>query len=101
MIVNFWETLPSQRRPALREELVPLDRTIEKLYVLAKDLQLARVPDPQGLAGSSHFEEVISADETYLDRRGNCRYSDEQKRLARVNRDRSSSLVAKFPKSCR
>lgn len=33
-----------------------LDREIERLYVLPEDLKLARIPDSQGLGGSSHTE---------------------------------------------
>ena len=58
MIVNLTDTLPAQRRSALRKELELLDRTIEKLYFLPEDLSLARIPDSQGLGVSSHSEEV-------------------------------------------
>jgi uncharacterized membrane protein len=58
MIVNLMDTLPAQRHSALRKELELLDRTIEKLYVLPEDLKLARIPDPQGLGGSSHSAEL-------------------------------------------
>jgi hypothetical protein len=53
MIDNLVKTLLESRRPALREERDLLDRAIEKLYVLPEDLALARVPDSQGLRGSS------------------------------------------------
>ena len=39
--------------PALTEELDRLDRLIEKLYLLPDDLALARIPDSQGLGGST------------------------------------------------
>ena len=58
MIVNLIDTLPAQRHSALRKELELLDRTIEKLYILPEDLKLARIPDLQGLGGSSHSEEL-------------------------------------------
>jgi uncharacterized membrane protein len=58
MIMNLMDTLPVERHSALREELEILDSTIERLYVLPKDLKLARIPDPQGLGGSSHSEEL-------------------------------------------
>jgi uncharacterized membrane protein len=48
-------TLPSERRPALLDELRLLDRMIEKIYVLPEDLKRARVPDSQGLGGSPHY----------------------------------------------
>jgi len=53
MIVNLANTLPAQRHAALRLELELLDRMLEKLYVLPEDLALARIPDPQGLGGST------------------------------------------------
>jgi hypothetical protein len=31
---------------------------IEKVYILPADLELARIPDPQGLGGSSHPADV-------------------------------------------
>ena len=59
MLENLIKTLPEQRHPALRQELNLLDRTVEKAYVLADDLALARVPDSQGLGGSSGARVVI------------------------------------------
>ena len=53
MIVNLANTLPAVRHPALRQEFDLLDRMLEKLYVLPEDLALARIPDSQGLGGSS------------------------------------------------
>jgi hypothetical protein len=52
-IVNLADTLPAQRHPASHQELNLLDRMIGKLYALAEDLALARIPDSQGLGGSS------------------------------------------------
>ena len=53
MIINLANTLPAERHAALHQELDLLDRTIEKLYVLPEDLALARIPDSQGLGGST------------------------------------------------
>jgi uncharacterized membrane protein len=53
MIENLAQTLPQQRRPALLAELGLLDRALEKLYPFPEDLALARVPDLQGIGGSS------------------------------------------------
>jgi uncharacterized membrane protein len=53
MIVNLANTLPAVRHAALRQECELLDRMLEKLYVLPEDLALARIPDSQGLGGSS------------------------------------------------
>ena len=53
MIENLIATLPESRRPALRQELDLLDRTIEKLYIFPEDVALARISDTQGLGGSS------------------------------------------------
>jgi len=58
MIVNLMDVLPGQRHTALAKELELLDRAIERLYVLPEDLKLARIPDSQGLGGSSHSEEL-------------------------------------------
>jgi uncharacterized membrane protein len=57
MVVNLTDTLPAQRHAVLCKELELLDRAIEMLYVLPEDLKLARIPDSQGLGGSSHSEE--------------------------------------------
>lgn len=53
MIENLLQNLPESRLPALRQELDLLDRTVEKIYAFPEDLALARVPDRQGLGGSS------------------------------------------------
>ena len=53
VIEHLARTLPERRRPALHAELDLLDRTIVELHALAEDIALARVPDTQGLGGSS------------------------------------------------
>jgi uncharacterized membrane protein len=53
MIINLQNTLPAERHPALQQEAELLDRTIEKLYPFPEDLALARIPDTQGLGGST------------------------------------------------
>lgn len=53
MIINLANTLPAERHAALRQELDLLDRMLQKLYVLPEDLALARIPDSQGLGGST------------------------------------------------
>lgn len=53
MLENLLLVLPEARGPALREELELLDLTLERLDLLPKDLALARLPDLQGLGGSS------------------------------------------------
>ena len=53
MIINLANTLPATRQPALHQELDLLDQMLEKLYLLPEDLALARIPDSQGLGGSS------------------------------------------------
>ena len=53
MILNLANTLPLERHPALRQQLDLLDHTLKKFYVLPEDLALARVPDTQGLGGST------------------------------------------------
>ena len=57
MILTLTDVLPAQRHEVLCKELELLDRAIERLYVLPEDLKLARIPDSQGLGGSSHSEE--------------------------------------------
>jgi uncharacterized membrane protein len=52
MIENLTETLPEQRRAALREELALLDRAVGRHYQFSEDAALARIPDPQGMGGS-------------------------------------------------
>ena len=54
MIINLANVLPAVRHTALQQELDLLDRTLEKLYVLPEDLALARIPDTQGLGGSTN-----------------------------------------------
>jgi uncharacterized membrane protein len=58
MIINLQNTLPVERHPALQQEAELLDRTIEKLYPFPEDLALARIPDTQGLGGST---EILNA----------------------------------------
>ncbi len=53
MIVNLVKTLPAQRHAALHKEYDLLDRMLEKLYLFPEDLALARIPDSQGIGGSS------------------------------------------------
>jgi uncharacterized membrane protein len=53
MIENLLQTLPEVRRPALRQEMALLDRTLEKTYTFPEDLAIARIPDTQGLGGST------------------------------------------------
>ena len=53
MIINLANTLPAVRHAALHEELNLLDRMLEKHYALPEDLALARIPDSQGLGGST------------------------------------------------
>ncbi|HET6605932.1 MAG TPA: DUF2254 domain-containing protein [Rhodopila sp.] len=53
MIESLLESLPKNRRPALRRELDLLDRTLEKLHCFPEDLTLSRQADLQGLGGAS------------------------------------------------
>ena len=53
MIENLMQTLPEHRHPALREELELLDHVLKGAHPIPKDLALARIPDSQGLGGSS------------------------------------------------
>jgi uncharacterized membrane protein len=53
MLENLQRTLPEHRRAALEEQLRLLDRAIERHYHEPEELALARIPDSQGLGGSS------------------------------------------------
>ena len=53
MIVNLSNTLSPERSSGLHQELDLLDRMVEKPYVLPQHLALARIPDSQGLGGST------------------------------------------------
>ena len=53
MIENLLQTLPEHRHPALRQELELLDRALKRAHLFPEDLALVRIPDSQGLGGSS------------------------------------------------
>jgi uncharacterized membrane protein len=53
MLENLMHTLPEHRHPALAQELRLLDRAIETHFSEPEELARARVPDLQGLGGSS------------------------------------------------
>jgi uncharacterized membrane protein len=53
MVENLLCTLPEHRRAALEQQLRLLDRAIERHYQEPEELALARIPDSQGLGGSS------------------------------------------------
>jgi len=57
MIENLLYTLPEDRHPALRQEVELLDRALAREHPFPEDLALARIPDPQGLGGSSDVAE--------------------------------------------
>ncbi|MCO4880564.1 DUF2254 domain-containing protein [Paraburkholderia caribensis] len=50
---NLIQTLPEHRHDALRVELTLLDRAIALKHPIPEDLELARIPDSQGLGGSA------------------------------------------------
>lgn len=54
MIINLTNTLSAERHAALQREFDLLDRMLEKHYLLPEDLALARIPDSQGLGGSTN-----------------------------------------------
>jgi uncharacterized membrane protein len=58
MIENLIETLPKHRHAALRQELMLLDREVERWFIYAEDRALARVGDSQGLGGASGLEKL-------------------------------------------
>jgi hypothetical protein len=51
--LNLLATLSPRRHASLELERTRLDGMIETLYPLAEDRALARIPDSQGLGGSS------------------------------------------------
>jgi uncharacterized membrane protein len=53
MLDNLIASLPAHRHAALLDERRRLDLTLEPLYRLPEDLALARIPDTQGIGGSS------------------------------------------------
>jgi uncharacterized membrane protein len=53
MLDNLLATLPAHRHPPLEQEARRLALELERLYPQPDDLALARVPDSQGLGGSS------------------------------------------------
>ncbi len=60
MILDLLEALPEWRRPALRRELDLLDQGIDHMYPLADDRAMARIPDMQGLGGSSGAHALVT-----------------------------------------
>jgi uncharacterized membrane protein len=58
MIENLIETLPKRRHAALRQELMLLDREVERCFIHEEDRALARVGDSQGLGGASGRESL-------------------------------------------
>jgi uncharacterized membrane protein len=61
MLDNLVASLPPHRHPALEQEGRRLAASIEALYRLPDDLALARIPDSQGLGGSSGSRPTIVA----------------------------------------
>jgi uncharacterized membrane protein len=53
MLQDLVRALPGHCDPALQQQLALLDRAIEKAYDMPEDLALARIPDVQGLGGST------------------------------------------------
>jgi uncharacterized membrane protein len=53
ILLTLISSLPPDRHPALQRELARLDCMLEKHYELPEDLALARIPDSQGLGGST------------------------------------------------
>ena len=52
LLENVMATLPSYRHPELLAESARLDLAIKAAYPISDDLELARIPDAQGLGGS-------------------------------------------------
>jgi uncharacterized membrane protein len=58
MIENLIETLPKHRHAALQQELMLLDREVDRCFIYAEDRALAHVGDSQGLGGASGLERL-------------------------------------------
>jgi len=52
MLENLMQTLPPHRHAELHRQLELLDRTIDGHYSFAEDIEIAGIPDSQGLGGS-------------------------------------------------
>ncbi len=63
MLDNLQSTLPEHRRPALETELNLLDWAIQKHFERPEELALARIPDSQGLGGSTGAQSRIRISE--------------------------------------
>ncbi len=61
MLENLMTSLPEHRRAALEHELARLDRMLEAFFTIPEDLALARIPDSQGLGGSSKTRSLTSS----------------------------------------
>ena len=53
MLVHLASAVPAHRHAAIEAELRKLDLSLPPLYPIPEDLALARIPDSQGLGGSS------------------------------------------------
>lgn len=60
MLENLCASLPEHRRPALSTELELLDWSVQTHFARIEELALARIPDSQGLGGTSPDAEVSS-----------------------------------------
>ena len=60
MLENLRASLPMHRRPALSMELELLDWSVQRSFARPEELALARIPDSQGLGGSSPDAELAA-----------------------------------------
>jgi uncharacterized membrane protein len=60
-ILDLMNALPNERRTALQHELNLLDQLLDKSYVCAEDLALARIPDSQGLGAAPERHNSFTA----------------------------------------
>ena len=56
MLEELRGQVPSGRRAAVDEELTRLDATVSQAFGQSVDLDLARIPDPQGIGGRVEAE---------------------------------------------
>jgi uncharacterized membrane protein len=61
MLENLIQSLPPHRHPELNLQLELLDRTIQGFYTFPEDVAIARIPDSQGMGGSSGQSSAMKA----------------------------------------
>ena len=96
MLLNLRSTLPEHRRPALDTELDLLDWAIQTHFSRPEELALARIPDSQGLGGSSgpraDVPGAAARPARSVRRRSSAAAPTAQRGVRRAERDRQSTM---------